>query len=99
MAVLVIYESLQILNLNFFPSFFVALNDRIESVLFVIVLREEPLDHLVVKEVWLLHAEDFERLFLGYKSSADSKAFYRYFPAAIPFKIFGLSREFFSPEV
>ena len=51
MAVLVIYESLQILNLNFFPSFFVALNNGIESILFIVVLRKQPLDHLVVKEV------------------------------------------------
>lgn len=50
----------------------VVLKECVDLLLVVAVLDEELLDPVVVKEVFLPHAEDFKGLYFGHKSSLDS---------------------------
>lgn len=60
------------MNFDDLASPLVVLKECVDLLLVVAVLDEELLDTVVVKEVFLPHAEDFKGLYFGHKSSLDS---------------------------
>ena len=87
------------MNSDLFPTFLLILDYWIQAILLIIVLHEEPLDHLIVEEVLLLHAENFESLFFGHEFATDSEALYGDLPAAIPLEFVLTPSDLFLPKV
>ena len=87
------------MNSDLFPAFGVVLDYWIETFLLFTFFREEPLDHLVFKQVLLFQAENFESLLLRHKFAADSEALDGYFSAAIPFEFVWTPNVLFLPKL
>lgn len=82
-AIFVIDQSLEVSNLDHFPST-VGLFDQAIHLLGVFgVLGQELLDHIAVEQLVLGEAENLERLLLGDEAALDPESFFSYLTAAL----------------
>ena len=99
MVVGVVDESLEVLDLHDAAPFLFVLYERVILLLLLAVRRQQLLDLVIAQQVFLLHSEDLEGLFLGYKSAFNSKAFLSHLSAILVRVFLARCSKFLTPIV